>query len=338
MAILVTGGAGYIGSHTVVELMAEGMDVVILDDFSNSYPEAVDRIKSITAKDVKVYKADIRNKNEIQAVFTKEQIETVVHFAGFKAVGESVSDPLKYHLNNVAGTINLLEVMDENKVYNFVFSSSATVYGDPESSPVPETAKVQPENTYGETKLSVERILTNLAASPKPWHCISLRYFNPIGAHSSGLIGEDPQGIPNNLMPFISQVAVGRLEQLSVFGDDYPTPDGTGVRDYVHVVDLAKGHVKAIQAIDQHKGANVYNLGTGKGISVLEMIHAFESENQKQIPYVITDRRPGDVALYYADPSKAEANLGWKAEKDLKDMVRDSWRWQSNNPNGYRSS
>lgn len=333
--ILVTGGAGYIGSHTVVELLASGYEVVIVDDFSNSSPEVLTRLQTITGLEVPFYQGSISDKSFMDRVFKENRIDTVIHFAAYKAVGESVQQPLKYYDNNVGGTIALLEVMAANDVKNIIFSSSATVYGMNNVSPLTEDLPTSATNPYGYTKLMMEQILNDMAFANPDWSVTNLRYFNPIGAHTSGLIGEAPNGIPNNLMPYITQVAVGKLKELSVFGDDYPTHDGTGVRDYIHVVDLAKGHVLAVQDNLATKGSKVYNLGTGVGYSVLDLVKAFESENGVKIPYVIKERRPGDVATCYSDASKANDILGWKAEKDLQDMVRDSWKWQSMNPNGY---
>lgn len=335
MAILITGGAGYIGSHTVVELLASGFEVVIVDDFSNSSPEVLKRLKTITGKDIPFHQGSILDKDFLHGVFKQYEIESVIHFAAFKAVGESVEKPLKYYHNNITGTISLLEVMSEVGVKNIVFSSSATVYGMNNVSPLTEELPTSATNPYGYTKVMMEQILNDVAHSDAEWSVTNLRYFNPIGAHESGLIGEAPNGIPNNLMPYITQVAVGKLKELSVFGDDYDTLDGTGVRDYIHVVDLAKGHVLALKNNLEHLGAKVYNLGTGTGYSVLDLVKAFESENNVAIPYVIKDRRPGDIATCYANPSKAKLELGWEAEKDVRDMVRDSWKWQSQNPNGY---
>lgn len=335
MAILITGGAGYIGSHTVVELVAAGHSVVIVDDFSNSSPEVLKRLKAITGQDIPFHQGSILDKDFLRAVFQQYSIEAVIHFAAYKAVGESVAKPLMYYHNNISGTIALLEVMAEMGVKHIVFSSSATVYGMNNTVPFLEDMPTSATNPYGYTKVMMEQILNDVATSDPDWSVTNLRYFNPIGAHESGLIGEAPNGIPNNLMPYISQVAVGKREQLSVFGDDYDTPDGTGVRDYIHVVDLAKGHVLALEKNLAQKGAQVYNLGTGIGYSVLDLVKAFEAENGIAIPYVISPRRPGDIATCYADAQKAKDDLGWVAEKDLADMVRDTWRWQKNNPNGY---
>ena len=333
--ILVTGGAGYIGSHTVVELIAAGYEAIIVDNFSNSSVEVLDRLKTITGVDVPFYKGSISDKEFMNRVFGENQIDAVIHFAAYKAVGESVQEPLKYYKNNVCGTISLLDVMKLHKVEHIIFSSSATVYGMNNISPLTEDLSTSAINPYGYTKLMMEQILTDVALANSDWSVTNLRYFNPIGAHESGMIGEAPNGIPNNLMPYITQVAVGKLQELSVFGNDYDTHDGTGVRDYIHVVDLAKGHVLALKHNLENKGVAVFNLGTGIGYSVLDMVKAFENVNGVKIPYTIKDRRPGDVATCYADASKANDVLGWKAEKTLQDMMRDSWRWQSSNPNGY---
>ena len=335
--ILVTGGAGYIGSHTVVELVAAGYEAIIVDDLSNGSVQVLDRLKSITGREISFYQGSVADKGFMNRVFEENHIDAVIHFAAYKAVGESVQEPLKYYENNVGGTIALLEVMKENKVDHIIFSSSATVYGMNNISPLTEDLPTSATNPYGYTKLMMEQILTDLARAHSDWSVTNLRYFNPIGAHESGLIGEAPNGIPNNLMPYITQVAVGKLQELSVFGNDYDTHDGTGVRDYIHVVDLAKGHVLALKHNLDNKGVAVFNLGTGIGYSVLDMVKAFENVNGVKIPYVIKNRRPGDVATCYADASKANDILGWKAEKTLQDMMRDSWRWQSSNPNGYES-
>jgi len=335
--ILVTGGAGYIGSHTVVELVAAGYEAIIVDDLSNGSVQVLDRLKSITGREISFYQGSVADKGFMNRVFEENHIDAVIHFAAYKAVGESVQEPLKYYENNVGGTITLLEVMKENKVDHIIFSSSATVYGMNNISPLTEDLPTSATNPYGYTKLMMEQILTDLARAHSDWSVTNLRYFNPIGAHESGMIGEAPNGIPNNLMPYITQVAVGKLQELSVFGNDYDTHDGTGVRDYIHVVDLAKGHVLALKHNLENKGVAVFNLGTGIGYSVLDMVKAFENVNGVKIPYVIKNRRPGDVATCYADASKANDILGWKAEKTLQDMMRDSWRWQSSNPNGYES-
>lgn len=335
--ILVTGGAGYIGSHTVVELVAAGYESIIVDDLSNGSVQVLDRLKSITGREISFYQGSVADKGFMNRVFEENHIDAVIHFAAYKAVGESVQEPLKYYENNVGGTIALLEVMKENKVDHIIFSSSATVYGMNNISPLTEDLPTSATNPYGYTKLMMEQILTDLARAHSDWSVTNLRYFNPIGALESGMIGEAPNGIPNNLMPYITQVAVGKLQELSVFGNDYDTHDGTGVRDYIHVVDLAKGHVLALKHNLENKGVAVFNLGTGIGYSVLDMVKAFENVNGVKIPYVIKNRRPGDVATCYADASKANDILGWKAEKTLQDMMRDSWRWQSSNPNGYES-
>ena len=335
MSVLVTGGAGYIGSHACVELLNAGYDIVVVDNFSNSKPEALRRVKEITGKDFEYYAIDLLDREGLEKVFSEHKVEAVIHFAGLKAVGESVAIPLKYYYNNISGTIVLCEVMAKYGVKKIVFSSSATVYGNPKSVPIKEDFPLGPTNPYGRTKYMIEEILKDVYVSDNEWGVILLRYFNPIGAHESGRIGEDPNGIPNNLMPYITQVAVGKREKLSVFGDDYNTHDGTGVRDYIHVVDLAKGHLKALEKVMKGSGVNVYNLGTGTGYSVLDVVKTFEKATGQKIPYVITERRPGDIDMCYADPTKAYEELGWKAEKDLEDMCRDSWNWQKNNPNGY---
>ena len=335
MAILVTGGAGYIGSHTVVELDKAGYEVVILDDFSNSSPEVLKRLTTITRKEFPFYEGSILDHDFLTEVFSKEKIDCVIQFAGFKAVGESVVKPLEYYHNNITGTLVLLDVMRNFGVKNIVFSSSATVYGMNNTVPFKEGMPTSATNPYGYTKVMLEQILNDVAFADKEWSVTNLRYFNPIGAHESGLIGENPNGVPNNLMPYITQVAVGKLPQLSVFGDDYDTHDGTGVRDYIHVVDLARGHVLAVKDNIGNPGAKVYNLGTGIGYSVLDLVHTFIKENNVDIPYKICPRRPGDIATCYADASRAKEVLGWVAEKDLNDMVRDSWNWQKNNPQGY---
>lgn len=337
MAVLVTGGAGYIGTHTCLELMSAGYEVVIVDNLVNSKETAVERVKQISGRELKFYKIDILDKPALENVFKNEKIDSVIHFAGLKAVGESVSIPLKYYHNNLTGTLILLELMQKYQVKNFVFSSSATVYGDPVSVPISEEFALSVTNPYGRTKLMIEEILQDLHHSDNSWNIALLRYFNPIGAHSSGLIGEDPNGIPNNLVPYITQVAVGKHQEVKVFGNDYSTIDGTGVRDYIHVVDLAKGHVKAIGKLaNEHIGIRPYNLGTGKGYSVLEMIQAFSKACGKDIPYKIVGRRPGDIAACYAKTDRAQTELGWTAEKDIDEMCRDSWRWQSQNPEGYK--
>lgn len=336
MRILVTGGAGYIGSHTCVELLNAGFDVVVLDNFSNSKATSLQRVEAITGKKLQFKQGDVRDKNVLRALFSELAIDAVIHFAGLKAVGESVKFPLKYYDNNVYGSVALLEVMAEFGVKRFVFSSSATVYDAPGDKPIQENFPLKPTNPYGQSKLMAEQMLRDLAVSDTDWRIAILRYFNPVGAHVSGMIGEDPNGIPNNLMPFVSQVAVGRLKELSVFGDDYPTPDGTGVRDYIHVVDLAQGHLAALNALQQQAGILTVNLGTGIGYSVLEMVKAFEAASGKNIPYKVVGRRPGDIAICYADPAKAKEALGWQASYDIHAMCRDTWHWQSLNPNGYQ--
>lgn len=337
MSILVTGGTGYIGSHTVVELQNAGYDAVIIDNLSNSKALVLDRIEAITGKRPKFYNADLRDKEALAKIFKENpDIEAVIHFAGLKAVGESVSKPLEYYNNNIYGTLCLLETMRDAKVKNIVFSSSATVYGDPAFVPITEECpKGSCTNPYGWTKSMLEQILSDLTVPDKEWNVILLRYFNPIGAHKSGTIGEDPSGIPNNLMPYITQVAVGKRDHLNVFGNDYPTHDGTGVRDYIHVVDLAVGHVKALNKIKEKCGLKIYNLGTGHGYSVLDIVNAFEKASGVKIPYEITPRRPGDIAECYADASKAKTELGWEAQYGIEEMCADSWRWQKNNPEGY---
>ena len=337
MNVLLAGGAGYIGSHTCVELIEAGHSVVIADNFANSCPEAVRRVEEITGTSIPLYEADVCDREAVEKIFSENKIDAVIHFAGLKAVGESVEKPLLYYRNNIDSTLTLLETMKKFNVNNFIFSSSATVYGTPKTVPLVETMPTgSPTNPYGWTKLMMEQILTDTAAANPAMSIVILRYFNPIGAHESGRIGEDPNGIPNNLMPYITQVAAGRLQQLGVFGDDYPTHDGTGVRDYIHVVDLAKGHVKAIDYSGEHKGVEIVNLGTGTGYSVLDIVKAFEKVNNLKIPYVIKPRRPGDIAKCYANAEKAARVLGWKAEKNLEDMCYDSWNWQSHNINGYK--
>lgn len=336
MAILVTGGAGYIGSHTVVELQTAGYDVVVLDNLSNSSEKSLQRVEKITGKPVTFYKADILDRDALNAVFEKESIDSCIHFAGLKAVGESVQKPWEYYENNIAGTLTLVDVMRKHGVKNIIFSSSATVYGDPAFVPITEECpKGQCTNPYGWTKSMLEQILMDIQKADPEWNVVLLRYFNPIGAHKSGMIGENPNGIPNNLMPYITQVAVGKLKELGVFGNDYDTPDGTGVRDYIHVVDLAKGHVKALKKIEEKPGLKVYNLGTGIGYSVLDIVKNFEEATGVKIPYVIKERRAGDIATCYSSAEKAEKELGWKAEFGIREMCADSWKWQSNNPNGY---
>ena len=336
MAVLVTGGAGYIGSHTCVELLNAGVDVVIVDNFYNCKKSSIDRIKALTNREFKWYECDIRDYDGMDTIFKKEQIDSVIHFAGLKAVGESVEKQLEYFDNNVNGTLILLDVMRKNGCKKIVFSSSATVYGMNNVSPLTEDMQVGGvTNPYGRTKFMIECILQDLYVSDKEWSICLLRYFNPIGAHKSGTMGEDPNGIPNNLMPYITQVAIGKREKLGVFGNDYDTHDGTGVRDYIHVVDLALGHVKAVEKVNGEKGLFIYNLGTGKGYSVLDVVKAFEKASGKKVPYQIMPRRAGDIATCYSDPSKALKELGWKAERDIEEMCEDSWRWQSQNPDGY---
>lgn len=333
--ILVTGGAGYIGSHTCVELLNDHYDIVVLDNLNNSSEESLRRVEKITGKPVTFVKGDIRDRTLLDQLFNEHRIDAVIHFAGMKAVGESVEIPLTYYENNVYGTLTLLEAMKKADVKSIVFSSSATVYGDPASLPIREDFPTSATNPYGRSKLMVEEIMRDLAKSDSQWRIALLRYFNPAGAHPSGLIGEDPNDIPNNLTPYISQVAIGKLEKLSIFGDDYPTKDGTGVRDYIHVVDLAMGHIRAIEKLRTITGAHAWNLGVGTGYSVLEMVKAFEKASGRPVPYKIAPRRAGDIAACYADPQKAFQELGWKAEKGLEEMVADGWRWQSQNPNGY---
>lgn len=335
MNILVTGGAGYIGSHTCLELLNDSYEVIVVDNLANSKEEALRRVEDITGRDLTFYNQDLLDREGLANIFDTHAIDAVIHFAGFKAVGESVAKPLSYYHNNITGTINLCEVMESRGVFNLVFSSSATVYGDPETVPIKEDSRLSTTNPYGRTKLFIEEILRDLHTANKEWNVALLRYFNPVGAHASGKIGEDPNDIPNNLMPYISQVAVGKLEQLSIFGDDYPTKDGTGVRDYIHVVDLSIGHLKALEKLQGNPGVVTYNLGTGEGYSVLDVVKAFEEATGQAIPYKITDRRPGDAAVCFADPSKAKKELGWQAERDLETMCRDVWNWQSQNPNGY---
>jgi UDP-glucose 4-epimerase len=335
MNILLTGGAGYIGTHTCIELISAGHTAVIADNLCNSKREAVNRVEKITSTKIPFYEIDVCDKTALSKVFSENKIDAVIHFAGLKAVGESCQIPLRYYRNNLDSTLTLLEVMKEYNCHNIVFSSSATVYGIPETVPLVETMPTSCTNPYGWTKLMIEQIMQDVTNADPELSVVLLRYFNPIGAHESGTIGENPNGIPNNLMPYITQVAVGKLKELGVFGNDYPTHDGTGVRDYIHVVDLAKGHVKAIDYADKHKGTEIFNLGTGVGYSVLDIVNAFIKVNNVDIPYVIKERRAGDIAECYADPKKAYEQLGWKAEKTLEDMCRDSWRWQKNNPKGY---
>lgn len=337
MKILVTGGAGYIGSHTCVELLQAGYDVVVIDNLYNSSQEALNRVEKITGKTLKFYEGDLLNREDIEKVFENEKIDAVIHFAGLKAVGESVSKPLEYYHNNITGTLLLCDVMRNHDCKSIVFSSSATVYGDPAFVPITEECpKGQITNPYGQTKGMLEQILMDLHVGDPEWKVILLRYFNPIGAHESGMIGEDPKGIPNNLVPYIAQVAVGKLEKLGVFGNDYPTPDGTGVRDYIHVVDLADGHLKAIKKLEDMDGVEVYNLGTGIGYSVMDVLHAYEKACGKTLPYEIKERRPGDIPTCYADATKAKNELGWVAKRGIEEMCVDSYRWQSANPNGYQ--
>ena len=336
MSILVTGGAGYIGSHTCIELLKAGYEVVVVDNLCNSSEEALVRVRKITGKEVKLYKVDLLCQEQLTEVFQKEKIDAVIHFAGLKAVGESVQKPLEYYYNNITGSLVLFNVMRKFGVKDIVFSSSATVYGNPRTVPIREDFPLSVTNPYGRTKLMLEEIFRDLYVADKDWNIILLRYFNPIGAHDSGLIGEDPKGIPNNLIPYITWTAVGKLEAVGVFGDDYDTPDGSGVRDYIHVVDLACGHVKAIEKLKENPGIRTYNLGTGIGYSVFDMIKAFSKVCGKEIPYIIKPRRPGDIATCYADATLAKKELNWSAVRDLNVMCEDSWRWQKNNPNGYQ--
>lgn len=333
--ILVTGGTGYIGSHTVVELLAAGAELLIIDNLSNSKPAVLDRIETISGRRPAFRSVDIRDRAGLEQVFRDHPIDSVIHFAGLKAVGESVSEPLRYYDNNVHGSLVLFETMAAHGVKKVVFSSSATVYGDPHAVPIREHFPLQATNPYGRSKLMVEEILRDLAVADPTWRIALLRYFNPVGAHRSGLIGEDPNGIPNNLMPFVAQVAVGKREKLAVFGNDYPTPDGTGVRDYIHVVDLALGHLAALNYLDRQVGVLTVNLGTGQGYSVLDMVGAFEAASGRKVPYEIVGRRPGDIAACYADPALARERLGWKAERGIREMCEDGWRWQSTNPDGF---
>jgi UDP-glucose 4-epimerase len=335
--VLVTGGCGYIGSHTTLALLQAGFEVMVLDNLCNSSIEALNRVAFFTGCEPKFVKGDVRDRVVLDRLFSSQPIDAVMHFAGLKAVGESVFQPLSYYDNNMHGSHVLLQAMADAGVFSFVFSSSATVYGDPAQMPISEACPVgQPTNPYGRSKLMVEDMLRDLAISDPRWRIAILRYFNPVGAHESGLIGEDPNGIPNNLLPYIAQVAVGKLPELAVFGNDYPTHDGTGVRDYIHVVDLAEGHLRALDALETCTGAHVWNIGTGQGYSVLDMVRAFEAASGKPVPFRIAPRRPGDIATCYADPSKAERELGWKAKRGLPEMMRDAWRWQQMNPNGYR--
>ena len=336
MNILVTGGAGYIGSHTCVELLNAGYGVVVVDNLCNSNPKSLERVEALTGKKVKFYEGDVRDEALMRKIFQENEMSAVIHFAGLKAVGESVAQPWRYYDNNLNSTLVLTKVMGEAGVKRIIFSSSATVYSGDNEMPLRETSRTgNCTNPYGWTKYMTEQILSGMCNADKEWSVVLLRYFNPIGAHESGRIGEDPRGIPNNLMPYITQVAIGRRDHLSIFGNDYDTPDGTGVRDYIHVVDLAKGHVAAVKYVTENEGCEVFNLGTGTGYSVLDMVHAFEEANGVKVPYEIVARRPGDLATCYADPAKSEEVLGWKAEKNLVDMCRDSWRWQSQNPMGY---
>lgn len=335
MAILVTGGAGYIGSHTCVELLNAGYEFIVVDNLINSSEKALERVQEITGKKLAFYNVDLLDKAALDNIFEKENIESVIHFAGLKAVGESVSMPLEYYYNNITGTIVLCEIMRKHGVKDMVYSSSATVYGNPVTVPIKEDFPLSVTNPYGRTKLIIENLLEDLYVSDNSWNIVMLRYFNPIGAHKSGKIGEDPKNIPNNLIPYITQVAIGKLPYLGVFGDDYETPDGTGVRDYIHVVDLAKGHLNALEKLKERLGLLIYNLGTGKGYSVLDMVKNFEKASGRPIKYKILPRRPGDIATCYADPSKAKLELGWEATRDIGEMCEDSWRWQKNNPNGY---
>ena len=336
MAILITGGAGYIGSHTCIELLNNNYKIIVVDNLSNSSIESLNRVKEITGKQFKFYNESVLNREKMNEIFLENNIEAVIHFAGFKAVGESTTIPLTYYYNNIISTIILCDVMQKHNVKKFIFSSSATVYGIPKTSPITEEFPLSVTNPYGQTKLMIEQIMRDVAKADGEWSIALLRYFNPFGAHQSGRIGEDPNGIPNNLMPYVTQVAVGKLKELNIFGNDYPTKDGTGVRDFIHVVDLAKGHVKALEKVLETTGIDAYNLGTGKGYSVLEMVNAFEKVSGKKIPYKIIGRRPGDVAICFADVSKAKRELGWEAEYGLEEMCLDSWRWQVNNKNGYQ--
>lgn len=334
--ILVTGGTGYIGSHTVLELLNDGFEVVVMDNLSNSSSESLHRVENITGKGVDFHQVDLLDKEGLNSLFGKYKFDAVIHFAGLKAVGESVEKPLFYYQNNVTGTLNLSEIMQKHGVFNMVFSSSCTVYGEPDEVPITENESLSAVNPYGQTKLTIEYILKDLYRSDNRFNLSLLRYFNPVGAHKSGEIGEDPNGIPNNLMPYVTQVAIGKLDKLRVFGDDYPTHDGTGVRDYIHVVDLAVGHLKALEKLEENPGIDIYNLGTGTGYSVLDVVNAFEEATGESVPYEIVDRRPGDAAAVYADPSKAKNELNWQAEKDLVEMCRDAWNWQTKNPDGYK--
>ncbi|MEX0994722.1 MAG: UDP-glucose 4-epimerase GalE [Balneolaceae bacterium] len=335
MNILVTGGSGYIGSHTVLELLKADYDIVVIDNLKNSKKESLERVENLVGEKPVFHQVDLLDRKKLHSLFSQYQFDAVIHFAGLKAVGESVQKPLLYYQNNITGTANLCEVMSEYDVTDIVFSSSATVYGDPDTVPIREDFPLSATNPYGRSKLTIEYMLKDLNRADSRWNVALLRYFNPVGAHESGEIGEDPTGIPNNLMPYVAQVAVGKLDKLRIFGNDYLTRDGTGVRDYIHVTDLAIGHLKALEKLSEQPGVLVYNLGTGTGYSVLEVVHAFEEVTGKKIPYTFTDRRPGDVAESYADPAKAGKELSWKAEKTLLDMCRDTWKWQSGNPDGY---
>ncbi len=335
MEILVTGGAGYIGSHTCLELLQAGHEIIVVDNLANSKEESLKRVQELTGKSLRFHKVDVLDKETLDAVFASYSIEAVIHFAGLKAVGESATIPLRYYHNNVTGTLTLCQVMKKHNVKNLVFSSSATVYGDPPKVPITEDFPLSPTNPYGRSKLMIEDILRDVQHADESWNMAILRYFNPVGAHSSGRIGENPNGIPNNLLPYVAQVAVGKLPELLVFGDDYPTPDGTGVRDYIHVVDLALGHLKALDKLTSNPGVVTYNLGTGRGYTVLEVVAAFEKASGKKIPYKVVGRRPGDVASCYADPTKASRELGWSAGRGIDEMCVDVWRWQFNNPKGY---
>ena len=335
MKILVTGGAGYIGSHTCVELLQAGHEIVVVDNLSNSSEKSLDAVKKITGKDFPFYKCDILDRENLSKVFAENKVDAVIHFAGLKAVGESVQKPLEYYHNNMTGTFTLVDVMREHNVFNIVFSSSATVYGDPKTVPIKEDFPLSATNPYGATKLMLERVLSDVFVSDNRFSVVLLRYFNPIGAHKSGTMGEDPKGIPNNLLPYVAQVAVGRLPKVNVFGNSYPTHDGTGVRDYIHVVDLAQGHLKAVEKKSNVPGVHIYNLGTGQGYSVLDIVKAFSKACSKELPYVIAEPRPGDVAVCYADASKAREELDWQAKYGIEEMCEDTWRWQSNNPNGF---
>ena len=334
--ILVTGGCGYIGSHTVLELLNKNYDVVVVDNFSNSSFESIRRVQKITGKEVTFYEADIRDQAMMEKIFDTHKFDAVIHFAAFKAVGESCKLPLKYYENNISGTVSLLQIMERHNVKKIIFSSSATVYGDPEKLPLDENCRLSTTNPYGSTKLMMENIMQDVQKADNEWNIILLRYFNPVGAHESGLIGEDPKGIPNNLMPFVAQVASGKLQCINVFGNDYDTPDGTGVRDYIHVVDLALGHIAAIEHCNE-SGVHIYNLGTGHGYSVLDMIHVFEKACGKKLPYKICDRRPGDIAACYACPDKAKKELEWEAKFGIEEMCASQWKWQSGNPRGYEA-